>query len=223
MLKPRVYDLLRFGSAAFAVLGLAALVQAVIAAQRAGGSTPHVAELEAQPRRRSPLAFVALGVVLTLAAIGAVTAASGGLGNESARPDGEALQTAAVDRDAAQDPAEESTDLPSTADVDSYTAKTDARGAVSAIESCYTNTLDYSRCLTRTALGADADRLMIHEGTETAIEPGEVLLEGDRDTYSITSADSKGFLWLIVKRTDGSIERLCQTQVEGTLCRPSTW
>jgi type IV pilus assembly protein PilA len=75
-------------------------------------------------------------------------------------------------------------------------AKSDARNAVTQVESCYADTQDYSTCATTTALSS-AGLKLVNAATGTAT------------TYSITASAKSGNTFTIQKAADGTISRTC--------------
>ena len=83
-------------------------------------------------------------------------------------------------------------------------AKSDARNAVTQVESCYADTQDYTNCATTTALSAAGLKLI------TATTPGV-------STYSITASAKSGNTFTIAKDAAGNVSRTC------TGCSGGSW
>ena len=87
-------------------------------------------------------------------------------------------------------------------------AKSDARNMVSQVESCYTDTQDYSNasCVTPTNTG-------LAQGNGT----GQVTVAASAaDTYQIVAHSKSGNLFTITKGTNGTITRTCSTGGQGS-------
>jgi type IV pilus assembly protein PilA len=91
-------------------------------------------------------------------------------------------------------------------------AKSDARNAVSQIESCFTQEQTYSNCSTSSAGMADAKL------------PTTVTLSGlAADTYTIAASSKSGNSFSIAKASDGTITRSCTTSGSGACPSAGTW
>lgn len=93
-------------------------------------------------------------------------------------------------------------------------AKSNARNAVSQVESCYTDTQTYATCLTATALG--------NTGLSIGTGAGQVQITSSAaDQFQITGFSETGNQFRITKApTTGIITRTC-TKVKDGAC-PST-
>jgi type IV pilus assembly protein PilA len=91
-------------------------------------------------------------------------------------------------------------------------AKSDARNAVSQIESCFTQEQTYANCGTASAGMADAKlpSTVTFSGLGTAV-------------YKITASSKSGNSFSIEKKTDGTIERTCSTGGSGACPSAGTW
>jgi type IV pilus assembly protein PilA len=89
--------------------------------------------------------------------------------------------------------------------------KSDARNAVSQMESCYTDNDTYSSCTTATLTAA---------GVEHVAASGQ-----GKDTYTLTATSKSGNTFVITKKSDGTTERTCtvaNTDKPGG-CVSGTW
>ena len=94
-------------------------------------------------------------------------------------------------------------------------AKSDARNAVSHIESCFTDEQDYSKCSTGNPSMSKANTGLTFNTAATPVE-GEVSLTGLSATgYTITSKSKSGNTFSITKSATG-ILRDCTTHGEGS-------
>jgi len=86
-------------------------------------------------------------------------------------------------------------------------AKSNARNMVSEIESCFTDTEDYSKCHTDTELGGTGlpiGSAAVKTGTVKATSTGT----GD---YTIVGASKSGNFFTIAKNSGGTTARTCDT------------
>src|SRR3954452_13205400 len=77
-------------------------------------------------------------------------------------------------------------------------AKSDARNAVTQIESCYADAQDYSNCATLTALSAVGLKLVTAAG-------------GSTSTYSVVATSKSSNAFTISKDAAGNVSRTCAT------------
>jgi type IV pilus assembly protein PilA len=84
-------------------------------------------------------------------------------------------------------------------------AKSDARNAVTQIESCYADAQDYTNCATTTALGSAGLKLVTSA-------------TGDKSTYTVVSTSKNSNAFTITKDATGNISRTCAT----TACNNAT-
>ncbi len=92
-------------------------------------------------------------------------------------------------------------------------AKSDARNMVSQVESCYTDTQDYSQCTSPANTG-----LSIGGAT------GQVEVTGSgTDTYVIVGHSKSGDNFTISKGSNGTITRSCTTAGSGSCLSTGSW
>ena len=99
-------------------------------------------------------------------------------------------------------------------------AKSNARNMVSEVESCFTDTEDYSTCHTDAQLGGTG----LPVGSATA-KSGNVEVTGGASDYTITAASKSGNMFTITKSSGGTTARTCSTSA-GTSkggCSGTTW
>ena len=92
---------------------------------------------------------------------------------------------------------------------DDANAKSNARNLASQVESCYTNTEDYSQCVpdatTKKVGGEDT-------GLDIGTSQGQVTMTaaaGAPTTYTITAYSKSGTNFVITKTTGGAAQRSC--------------
>jgi type IV pilus assembly protein PilA len=94
-------------------------------------------------------------------------------------------------------------------------AKSDARNAVSQVESCYVDEQDYSKCLTTSTSMVDAKL------------PATIAIAAPSGTdfYKIdsTSSSSDGTKFSITKKSDGTYARSCDKPGKGSCNSSSKW
>src|SRR3954469_5020073 len=90
-------------------------------------------------------------------------------------------------------------------------AKSNARNMVSEIESCFTDTEDYSKCHTDTELGGTGLPI-----GSAASKTGTVKVTGGSADYVIVGASKSGNFFTISKASDGTTTRTCDTTSPGT-------
>ena len=94
-------------------------------------------------------------------------------------------------------------------------AKSNARNMVSQLESCYTQTQDFSECT-----GA----VLNPTGLEIGDQPGQVeVTDADGDVYTINAYSESGNTFTIVKDTDGTNDRSCTSVVGNGGCDGTSW
>jgi type IV pilus assembly protein PilA len=94
-------------------------------------------------------------------------------------------------------------------------AKSDARNAVSEVESCYTDTQDYTTCVDAN-LGANT-------GLAFGTGQGQVhVTSGGASSYLITAYSKSGNVFTITKTNGGPVVRDCTTHGNGG-CGTSGW
>lgn len=101
-------------------------------------------------------------------------------------------------------------------------AKSDARNAVSHIESCFTDEQDYSKCPSTNPSMSKANTGLTFVDT-APVNAGEVGLTGLTATnYTVTAKSKSGNLFTIAKAS-GTITRSCTTKGEGACKSDGTW
>jgi type IV pilus assembly protein PilA len=94
-------------------------------------------------------------------------------------------------------------------------AKSDARNAVSQVESCFTDEQTYANC---EWTGAVADPSMVD-----AKLPSSVVISGTVDTYDVTATSKSGNTFTIKKANTGAVTRTCTTANTGACKTGSVW
>ena len=87
-------------------------------------------------------------------------------------------------------------------------AKSDARNAVSQVESCFADTQDYAVCDSAAELksaGVTGVKVGTGEGQVAIASSGT----GAASTYSVSALSKSGTKWKIAKNSDGEITRTC--------------
>jgi type IV pilus assembly protein PilA len=90
-------------------------------------------------------------------------------------------------------------------------AKSDARNAVSQVESCFTDEQTYANCLVASPSMADAKL------------PGNVTIAGTLDTYTIVATSKSATKFTIAKAADGTVSRTCDKPNVGACKTGSVW
>jgi type IV pilus assembly protein PilA len=91
-------------------------------------------------------------------------------------------------------------------------AKSDARNAVSQVESCFADTQDYSVCDSAAELKSAGVT-----GVKVGTSAGQVAIDGSaKTTYTVTALSKSGTSWKITKNSDGEITRTCNKPGEGS-------
>ena len=94
-------------------------------------------------------------------------------------------------------------------------AKSDARNAVSQVESCFADKQDYSLCDTAAELQAAGVT-----GVQVGTGQGQVAITstgtGASSTYSVSALSKSGTHWIIKKSTTGEISRECDAPGVGS-------
>ena len=104
-------------------------------------------------------------------------------------------------------------------------AKSSARNAVSFMESCFTDTQDYSQCNTSTALGGTTGVTglnLVFNTTPTAGQTEIATTAGQTSSYTIISASNSGNTFTITKAS-GSITRACANAGNGGCPTGGSW
>jgi type IV pilus assembly protein PilA len=100
-------------------------------------------------------------------------------------------------------------------------AKSDARNAVSQIESCYTDEQDYTKCDAGNAnMAQPATNLKVVNGTPA--NGGEVGVTGNSSGYVIEAKSKSGNLFKIEKAS-GTTTRTCTTTGTGACPSNGSW
>jgi type IV pilus assembly protein PilA len=89
-------------------------------------------------------------------------------------------------------------------------AKSDARNAITQVESCFADSQDYTQCDTATKLG-------------TSLASATVTAPSGTDLYKVTATSASGNTFSITKASDGSYARSCSTAGNGGCKTGSTW
>jgi type IV pilus assembly protein PilA len=97
-------------------------------------------------------------------------------------------------------------------------AKSDARNAVSQIESCYATTQDYS------ASACSAANVFSGSGLSQGTGQGQVTVTGaSSNTYTVVAYSKSGNNFSITKATDGTATRTCSGSVTNGGCNGTSW
>ena len=88
-------------------------------------------------------------------------------------------------------------------------AKSNARNLVSQIESCYAQKQDYSQCDTVADLGQTG--LPLVDGTPAASSGNVAVTASAASTYTVTAESKSGNGFQIIKQSDGTSKRECDT------------
>ena len=92
-------------------------------------------------------------------------------------------------------------------------AKSDARNMVSQVESCYTDSQDYSQCTSPANTGLDV-----------GANKGQVeVTNAATDTYTIVGHSKSSNNFTIAKGTDGAITRTCTATGTGSCPSSGSW
>ena len=98
-------------------------------------------------------------------------------------------------------------------------AKSNARNLVSAVESCYAETQDFTGCASETDLS--------NAGTETPVpigtNPGEANITATTDTYTIVGYSKSDNEFTIAKDASGVTTRSCTEETEGGCPDGGSW
>lgn len=101
-------------------------------------------------------------------------------------------------------------------------SKSNARNLVSQVESCYTQTQDYTDCDKTAEL--DETGLNLVDTAPTAETDEVAVTTAGTDTYKITAASKSGNEFYIEKKADGTSVRSCDsTAVSNGGCDGSSW
>src|ERR1700704_454586 len=92
-------------------------------------------------------------------------------------------------------------------------AKSDARNMVSQVESCFTDSQDYTQCTAPSGSG-------LTYGTAT----GQVeMTTGGTNTFTLVGHSKSGNNFTITKGTDGAVTRTCSTAGSGSCLTGGSW
>jgi type IV pilus assembly protein PilA len=98
-------------------------------------------------------------------------------------------------------------------------AKSNARNAVSQVESCYANEQTYANCTSAAQLGSTGLSIVNAAPTGTDVE----VTAPSATTYSVIGSSTSGNLFTIQKNSDGSTSRTCSTAGKGGCPSTSSW
>jgi type IV pilus assembly protein PilA len=102
-------------------------------------------------------------------------------------------------------------------------AKSNARNAASAIESCFTETHTYATCDTAGELQSAGSKLPV-ELTDAAVQKmGAVSIVAAQDTYTIVGYSRSTNTFTIEKAADGTTARTCSAGGEGGCRAGDVW
>jgi type IV pilus assembly protein PilA len=100
-------------------------------------------------------------------------------------------------------------------------AKSDARNMVSQIESCFTDSQDYSQCVTAAQLGNTG--LPVVDNTNNPGTGQVGATAANASTYTIVAKSKSNNLFTITKDNTGTITRSCTSTGNGGSCTNNTW
>jgi type IV pilus assembly protein PilA len=98
-------------------------------------------------------------------------------------------------------------------------AKSDARNMVSQIETCFTDSQDYSSCTSNATIVNT--NLPIDDNMPPAV--GSVAARGDTSTFTIVASSRSGNSFTIRKQSSGTITRTCTSGGSGGCLTSGTW
>jgi type IV pilus assembly protein PilA len=103
-------------------------------------------------------------------------------------------------------------------------AKSNARNVVSAVQSCYAETQNYSECATTDDLEANGAKPGVTV-VSTAPTEGQVQVTAGTPTggYTVTAMSKSGGTFSIATGEDGTASRSCSAPSEGGCKSDSTW
>ena len=102
-------------------------------------------------------------------------------------------------------------------------AKSNARNAVSALESCFTDKRDYTSCDEFAELEAAGAKLPTALTTTADRTKGAVSVEATKDTYTVVGYSESDNTFAIVKDVDGTYERSCTAGGSGGCQTGDVW
>jgi type IV pilus assembly protein PilA len=94
-------------------------------------------------------------------------------------------------------------------------AKSDARNAVSQVESCFATEENYTLCDTQGELEAG--------GKKTGLDFAKLTLAAGANTFSVEATSDSGNKFKVERKADGSVARTCTTAGEGGCKTGGTW
>ncbi len=97
-------------------------------------------------------------------------------------------------------------------------AKSDARNAVSQMESCFADTQDYALCDSTAA-----NELGTQTGLDIGTGLGQVELSGTGNSYTITGHSKSTGNFIITKTSGGAPQRTCSKPNEGACPSTGKW
>ena len=100
-------------------------------------------------------------------------------------------------------------------------AKSNVRNLVSQVEACYTDSQDFSKCNTATALPSSG--LNIVAATATPGNAAVSVTASAAGTYTLTGGSASGNNFIITKDVNGLITRTCNTKSNGGCNAAGTW
>ena len=95
-------------------------------------------------------------------------------------------------------------------------AKSDARNLVSQIESCYTDSQDYTSCTNPPSTGLNVTTAFPPATTSVAAQASSV-------DYTIVAASRSGNYFSITKASTGTSSRACSASGSGSCLSSGTW
>jgi type IV pilus assembly protein PilA len=98
-------------------------------------------------------------------------------------------------------------------------AKSDARNAVSQVESCFTDEQDYRNCVWNGTSGTGSASM-----ADAKLPSGTIVTSGAVDAYVVTSTSKSGTDFVITKTTGtGAMSRTCNKPNVGACKTGSVW
>ena len=98
-------------------------------------------------------------------------------------------------------------------------AKSNARNLVSAVQSCYAETQDYTKCNTTLLLDASGAK----PGVTIGAGDGEVSISATPTTYSVIGHSKSTNDFTIATAADGTQTRTCTTEAQGGCPTGGKW
>ena len=101
-------------------------------------------------------------------------------------------------------------------------AKQNARNLVSEVESCYTETMDYSKCDSKSELSQD--QAMGLFSVPIGKHPGQARVrDATSQKYTVDAYSRSGNHFLFVKAADGRLARKCTKRGRGGCPKSGVW